>query len=63
LDKFIPLKNGKPSFSKTKTPKGYQIKFYNNGLYGYTIFRGKTALEDRIWSLKRAEEIIEEMGA
>jgi len=61
LDDFIPLRNGKTTYSKISTHRGYQIKFHNNGVYGFTIFKGATASEDRIWSIARCKEIIEEM--
>lgn len=58
---IFKVKNGKISYRPIKQVNGYGIKYNTNGCYGYVIFRGKTALEDRIWTLAEAERIAKEM--
>lgn len=62
LDEFIPLRNGKIAYRTIKSFHGYTIKFNTNGLYGFSIWRGNNALEDRLWSIKQCEEIIENLA-
>lgn len=59
-DEFIPLRNGKIAHQSIKSFHGYSIKFNTNGTYGFSIWRGKDNLEDRLWSIKQCEEIIKE---
>jgi hypothetical protein len=59
--KPFKVKDGKISYIPIKQVNGYSIKYNTNGVYGYVIFRGKTALEDRIWTLADAERIAKEM--
>lgn len=58
---IFKVKDGKISYRPIKQVNGYNIKYNTNGVYGYVIFRGKTALEDRIWTLADAERIAKEM--
>lgn len=53
--------DGAVTFKPIKQVNGHLIKYDNNGIYGFTIFRGKIALEDRIWSFAEAERIAREM--
>jgi hypothetical protein len=57
----VPLKNGKIVYKSIKSCSGHQIKYCKNGSYHYSVWKGSTNLEDRITSLKRAEEICKEM--
>lgn len=61
LDEFIPLRNGKIAYRTIKSFHGYTIKFNTNGIYGFSIWRGNNDLEDRLWSIKQCEEIIESL--
>ena len=61
LDEWVPLKDGKIVYKPIKSCSGHQIKFCKNGNYHYSVWKGNTNLEDRITSLKRAEEICKEM--
>lgn len=54
---FIKVKDGKITYKLIQQINGYKIKYNTNGVYGFTIFRGNTSLEDRIWSLQQAFEI------
>ncbi len=58
---FIKVKDGKITYKYLKQVNGFIIKYNTNGLYGFTIFKGSTPLEDRIWSFKHAIEIACEM--
>lgn len=60
LREFFKLKNGTPKPTHITFYKGYQIKFDNYGWQGFSIWKGKTNLEDRIYSIKKAKEIIDE---
>ena len=58
---IFKCKDGKIVYRPIKQVNNYAIKYNTNGCYGYTIFRSKTALEDRIWTLQDAERIANEM--
>lgn len=59
LDEFIPLKNGKITYRTIKSFHGYTIKFNTNGVYGFSIWKGNNAMEDRLWSIKECENVID----
>lgn len=59
LDEFIKLSDGSMKYKPIKIYKGYQIKLNKNGVYLYSIFKGKENLEDRLDSIKKCEEIID----
>lgn len=56
------VKNGKISYRYITNVRGLDIKYQNNGCNGFTIFKGKTALEDNIWVFNDAERIALELG-
>jgi len=56
------VKDGKPSYRYITSVAGYTIKYHNNGCNGFTIFRGKTPLEDNIWKFADAERICRELS-
>jgi hypothetical protein len=60
LGKFFKLHNGNIRYKNIKSYKKHTIKFNLNGVSGFSIWKGKTCLEDRIWSISRCEEIIKE---
>lgn len=53
--------NGSMKYRKIKTVKGRTIKYNSNGVHGFSIWNGKTNLEDRIWTLAEAERIAIEL--
>jgi hypothetical protein len=64
LDEWVPLSNqnnGKIVYKQIKSCNGCQIKFEKNGYCYYSVWKNGKNLEDRITSLKRAEEICKEM--
>jgi hypothetical protein len=61
FDKFEKLHNGSIKNKNIKTYKKHTIKFDLNGTCGFSIWRGKTSSEDRIWSISAAEKAIDEM--
>ncbi len=61
LDDFVPLKSGSISYVSIQQYKGHTIKFEKNGVCGFSIWKDKTPLEDRLWSIKKCKEAIDEM--
>lgn len=58
---IFAVRNGKIGYRTIKQVNNYTIKYETNGTVGFVIFRGKTPLEDRIWTLADAERIAREM--
>ena len=58
---IFKVKDGSITYKTIKQVNGYIIKYENNGCDGFSIFKGKTNLEDRIWTLAEAERIANEM--
>ena len=58
---IFPIRNGKPSYKPVQKVGKLDIKYHNNGIHGFTIFRGKMPLEDNIWLFRDAERIAKEM--
>ncbi len=42
---------------------GFEIKYNNNGVQGFSVWRGKTNLEDNIWTTDDAERIARELAS
>jgi hypothetical protein len=55
------VRNGRITYKRIEHHAGYMIKYNNNGVYGYAIFKGAKCLEDNIWSLKQARLCAEGM--
>jgi len=60
-DDFIPLRKGKICFKKIESYKNFTIKFNTNGVYGFSIWKGSTCFENRIWSISKCKKAIDEM--
>ena len=60
-NEFIKLKNGSMTYKSIRHFRGYEIKFNTNGVTGFSIWKGKTCLEDRLWSIDKTECAIEQM--
>ena len=60
-EKIEKVVNGKLKFKGIKTVGKYTIKYNKNGVYGFSIWNKTNNLEDRIWTLKDAARIAEEM--
>ena len=58
---IFKVRNGNIGYKTIKQVNGYTIKYETNGTVGFVIFKDKTPLEDRIWTLKDAERIAKEM--
>lgn len=58
---IYPVANGKITFRYISTVRGIDIKYQNNGCNGFTLFKGKTILEDNIWEYAKAERIAKEL--
>lgn len=52
----IPFKvrNGSITYRYITKIDGYAIKYNNNGLYGFAVYKNRVCLEDRIWEYERA---------
>ena len=61
LEEYIPYRDGKITQRKIKQFYNYTIKYNLNGIYGFSIWKNKICLEDRIWSISKCEEIIKEI--
>jgi len=55
------VKDGNITYKSIKKVNGYSIKYNNNGVYGFSVFKGRENLEDRIWTLAEAEQIAREL--
>lgn len=60
-DEYILIKDGKIRNREIKKYKGHTIKYNLNGVYGFSIWKGKTNLEDNLWSIAECEKAIDEM--
>lgn len=60
-DPAYKVRDGKITYKTIESHAGYTIKYNNNGVYGYAIFKGAKSLEDNIWSLKKARLCAEGM--
>lgn len=56
------VKDGKIAYKRIKTVSGLDIKYNTNGVYGFSIWRGKTNLEDNFWTLADAERMAQNIG-
>ena len=54
---MLPVKDGKITYKPIKKVGLVEIKYQLNGMNGFSLFKGRTLLEDNIWSLERAEDI------
>ena len=60
--KFIKLTNGKMNYNFIRNFKGASIKFNANGVQGFSIWKDNKIIEDRFWSINKAETFINEGG-
>ena len=58
---IFKVKNGNITYKAIKKVNGYNIKYNVNGIYGFSVFKGKQNLEDRIWTLAEAEQVAREL--
>ena len=54
------VKDGKMSYKKIATWKGYTIKYNVNGCNGFSIWKSDLHLEDNIWTLKSVKKVCED---
>lgn len=59
---FIKLSNGKMNYRKVRSYKGGEIKFNTNGVQGFSVWKNGRCIEDRFWSIDKAESFINEGG-
>jgi hypothetical protein len=59
--KMIPMRDGKIVHTKIKQKNGYTIKFNTNGVYGFSVWRGKTCLEDGFNTMVAVEEYVTDL--
>lgn len=43
------VRDGSITYKPITKVNGYDIKYNNNGVYGFAIFKGPVCLEDRFW--------------
>lgn len=60
-DDFVPLRNGKIAYMHMESYKGHTIKFNLNGVYGFSVWKGTSNLEDNLWSIDACKKCIDEM--
>jgi len=58
---IFKVKDGNITYKTIKKVNGYTIKYENNGICGFSVFKGKENLEDRIWTIEEAEQIAKEL--
>jgi hypothetical protein len=59
---IFPIKNGKHTYKTIAQRKGFIIKYDNNGIHGFIVFKGKRQLEDGIWKFADAQRICDELA-
>lgn len=55
------VRDGKMTYKFIGTESGFDIKYNNNGVHGFAIFKGKKSLEDNIWTYAEAQRIAKSM--
>lgn len=58
---IFKVKDGSITYKTVKSINNHTIKYENNGTCGFSVWKGTTNLEDRIWTLADAERIANEM--
>jgi len=58
---LFKVKDGNITYKTIKKVNGYTINYENNGVSGFSIFKGSSNLEDRIWTIAEAEQIAREL--
>lgn len=58
---IYPVKNGKITYRFIANVYGLDIKYQNNGVNGFSIFKGKKLMEDNIWLYSDASRIATEL--
>ena len=53
---IVEIKDGDIKYFLIERIGIFDIKYNVNGIYGYSVFRADTCLEDRIWDLEQARE-------
>jgi len=48
-DEPFKVRDGSITYKVITKINGYTIKYNNNGVYGFAIFKGPVCLEDRFW--------------
>lgn len=57
------VKDGKMTYKNIMRVAGFDIKYNNNGVQGFSVWKGKTNLEDNIWTTDEAERIARELSS
>lgn len=58
---IFPVTDGKMQYKHIQSIGHVDIKYNTNGVHGFTIFIGDSAVEDNIWKLNKAIEVAEEL--
>jgi|AAFX01.1.fsa_nt_gi hypothetical protein len=58
---IFPVTNGKMQYKHIQSIGNVDIKYNTNGVHGFTIFVGNSAVEDNIWELSKAVEVAENL--
>ena len=58
---IFKVKDGNIANKTIKKVNGCNIKYNLNGVYGFSVYKGNTNLEDRIWTIAEAERIAKEI--
>lgn len=56
------VKDGRMAYKHIKTVSGLDIKYNINGVFGFSVWRGKHNLEDNFWTLADAERVAKTIG-
>lgn len=51
---IFPVKDGKMGYKLLQSMGKYSLRYNLNGVYGFSIFKGSTPLEDRFWTIQDA---------
>jgi hypothetical protein len=60
-DAPIKVLDGKIKYKTIRKYKGYTIKYNLNGVYGFSVWKNNTCLEDGFWKIKEVKECIDDM--
>lgn len=60
-DDPFKVRNGSITYKHISRVNGYDVKYNNNGVYGFAIFKGRVCLEDRFWVYEEVLRAVNKM--
>jgi len=61
-DEPFKVKDGRITYKTMQKINGITIKYQNNGVNGFSLFKGRNLMEDNIWKFADATRIASEIG-